>query len=82
MGNTQKKKILNLSLKEKEVQKKPQEIIDARALQRKQHPLYAEGLRAFRNGESVCILPALEKELPVEWLYGYIDGMASEVRSR
>ena len=82
MYKARKKETLNLSPQGKEVEKKPQEIIDNRALQRKNHPLYAEGLRAFRNGESVCILPALKDELPVEWLYGYIDGMASEVRSR
>lgn len=82
MGKAQKKETLGLPPKEEKVQKKPQEIIDDIAFQRRQHPLYSEGLRAFRNGESVCILPTLENELPIEWLYGFIDGMASEVRSR
>lgn len=81
MGKEEKKELIVKV--PKKVQKTDVEIADEMAWARKKQPQYAAGLRAFRNGESVCVLPATDKEgLPIEWLYGFIDGMASEVRSR
>jgi len=63
--------------------KYPQEVIDAKSKMRKDSPYYAAGIRAFNNGESVTILPedfGKGGDLPIEWLYGFIDAMADTAR--
>lgn len=70
------------SKKPEKVELTDQEKIDQLALVRRKSPHYAEGLRAYKRGESVCTLTALEEgNLPIEWLYGFIDGMAEDVRN-
>ena len=86
MSKAQKKEPSQASNKndsKKPAEKYPQEVIDAKSKARKASPYYAAGIRAFNNGESVTILPedfGNGGNMPIEWLYGFIDAMADTAR--
>lgn len=61
------------------VEKTDTELVDEMSRKRKADPLYAEGMRAFRNHESATIVPHQEAG---EWVLGFLDAMAIEVRNR